>query len=51
VRAYLPPDLSAAARADSNYQAQMVIGYVFDRLSKGWARLLVILNLNLCLRP
>jgi hypothetical protein len=36
VRAYLSPDLSAAARADSDYQARTVIGYVFDRLSRGW---------------
>jgi hypothetical protein len=35
VRAYLSPDLNAATRADSNYQAQTVIGYVFDRLSQG----------------
>ncbi len=36
VRAYLADDLTAAARTDTDYQQQTVIGYVFDRLAPGW---------------
>ena len=36
VRAFLADDLTPAARADTNYQGQTVIGYVFDRLAPGW---------------
>jgi hypothetical protein len=37
VRAYLADDLTPAARADTHYQQQTVIGYVFDRLTPDWA--------------
>lgn len=37
VRAYLSPDLTPAARADTEYQAQTVMRYVFDRLNAGWS--------------
>jgi hypothetical protein len=37
VRAYLSPDLTPAARADTEYQAQTVMRYVFDRLKAGWS--------------
>src|SRR5579872_4013101 len=37
VRAYLSPDLTAAARRDTQYQMQTVTGYVFDRLNAGWS--------------
>ncbi len=36
VRAFLADDLTPAARADTTYQGQTVIGYVFDRLAPGW---------------
>ena len=36
VRAYLSPDLTPAARRDTQYQTQTVTGYVFDRLNAGW---------------
>lgn len=36
VRCYLADDLTPAARADTHYQGQTVIGYVFDRLAAGW---------------
>ena len=36
VRAYLSDDLTPAARADTHYQQQTVIGYVFDRLPADW---------------
>lgn len=36
VRAYLAADLTAAARNDTAYQQQTVIGYVFDRTAGDW---------------
>ena len=36
VRAYLAPDITAATRRDTNYQAQTVMRYVSDRLGAGW---------------
>jgi hypothetical protein len=36
VRAYLADGVSRATRANTNYQGQTVIGYVFDRLDAGW---------------
>ena len=36
VRAYLADGISAATRANTNYQGETVIGYVFDRLAQGW---------------
>jgi hypothetical protein len=36
VRAYLADTVSAATRANTNYQGQTVLGYVFDRLAAGW---------------
>lgn len=36
VRAFLDDAMSEAARRDTNYQAQTVLGYVFDRLDAGW---------------
>lgn len=36
VRAYLAEGASKATRRNTNYQAQTVIGYVFDRLDGGW---------------
>jgi hypothetical protein len=36
VRAYLADSATKATRANTNYQAQTVIGYVFDRLAAGW---------------
>ena len=36
VRAYLAERASKATRRNTNYQAQTVIGYVFDRLGGGW---------------
>lgn len=36
VRAYLSPDLTAAARRDAEYHMQTVTRYVFDRLCAGW---------------
>lgn len=36
VRAYLSPNLTAAARGDTQYQTQTVTRYVFDRLNSGW---------------
>jgi hypothetical protein len=37
VRAYLADNASNATRANTNYQAQTVLGYVFDRLDQGWS--------------
>jgi hypothetical protein len=36
VRAFLADNISAATRADREYQGQTVLGYVFDRLAAGW---------------
>jgi hypothetical protein len=36
VRAYLADNVTEATRANTDYQAQTVIGYVFDRLGAGW---------------
>ena len=32
----MSPDLTSAARRDTQYQTQTVTRYVFDRLSAGW---------------
>jgi hypothetical protein len=36
VRAYLAKDLTPATLGDAEYQAQTVLGYIFDRLGQGW---------------
>jgi hypothetical protein len=36
VRAYLADTVSTATRANTNYQGQTVLGYVFNRLADGW---------------
>jgi hypothetical protein len=36
VRAYLADTVSQATRANTNYQGQTVLDYVFDRLAAGW---------------
>ena len=36
VRAYLADGVTKATRNNTNYQAQTVIGYVFDRFAAGW---------------
>jgi hypothetical protein len=36
VRAYLSEDMSKRARADTQYQARTVLGYIKDLLAKGW---------------
>lgn len=36
VRAYLAGNVTPATRRNTNYQAQTVIDYVFDRLAAGW---------------
>jgi hypothetical protein len=36
VRAYLADGVTKATRDNTTYQAQTVIGYVFDRLAAGW---------------
>ncbi|MDX6268895.1 MAG: hypothetical protein QOD28_118 [Acidobacteriota bacterium] len=36
VRAYLDDRMTKRARADTNYQAQTVMGYLNDLLTQGW---------------
>jgi hypothetical protein len=36
VRAYLSEDMTKRARADTQYQAQTVMGYLNDLLNHGW---------------
>ena len=36
VRAYLGEDMTARARADTEYQGRTVLGYISDLLAQGW---------------
>ena len=36
VRAYLSEDMTAQARADTEYQGRTVLGYIGDLLAQGW---------------
>ena len=36
VRAYLSEDISREAKADQDYQAKTVMGYLYDLINQGW---------------